>query len=117
MLTKMMKWLSIVVLLPAVFWQPSAGYQLALQFVVCGGAMLVALQAVRGEKYVWAIGFVGIAMLFNPFQPLAFSRAVFLSLGWVSVATFLVSLAALKAQPGLAVPSITGQSRRDHELW
>ena len=112
MFTKMMKWLSIVVLLPAVLWQPSDGYQLTLQFVVCAGAMLVALQAVRGEKYVWAIGFVGIAMLFNPFQPLAFSRAMFLSLGWVSVATFLVSLAALRAKPGLAMPSITGQSAR-----
>jgi uncharacterized membrane protein YccC len=111
MFTKMMKWLSIVVLLPAVFWQPSAGYQLGLQFVVCAGATLVALQAVRSEKYIWAIGFVGIAMLFNPFQPLVFSRAVFLSLGWVSVATFLVSLATLKAKPGLALPSITGQLR------
>ena len=111
MFTKMMKWLSIVVLLPAVFWQPSANYQLGLQFVVCAGAALVALQAVRSEKYVWAIGFVGIAMLFNPFQPLTFSRAMFLSLGWVSVATFLVSLAALKAKPGLAMPSITGQPR------
>jgi hypothetical protein len=111
MFTKMMKWLSIVVLLPAVFWQPSANYQLGLQFVVCVGATLVALQAVRSEKYVWAIGFVGIAMLFNPFQPLTFSRAMFLSLGWVSVATFLVSLATLKAKPGLAMPSITGPPR------
>jgi len=117
MVTKMMKWLSIAVLLPAVFWQPSAGYQLALQFVVCAGAGLVALQAVRSEKYIWAIGLVGIAVLFNPFHPLTFSRAMFLSLGWVSVATFLVSLAVLKARPGLAVPSITGQARRDHELW
>ena len=117
MLTKMMKWLSIAVLLPAVFWQPSAGYQLALQFVVCAGAILVALQAARSKKYIWAIGFVAIAMLFNPFQPLTFSRAMFLSLGWVSVATFLVSLAVLKANAGLAMPSIAGQPRRDHELW
>lgn len=111
MITKMMKWLSIVVLLPAVLWQPSAGYELLLQFVVCAGAALVVLQATRSEKYIWAIGFVGIAMVFNPFQPLAFSRAVFLALGWVSVVTFLVSLAALKAKPQLAAPSITGQSR------
>ena len=112
-----MKYLSIAVLLPAVLGQPSAGYQLTLQFVVCAGATLVALQAVRGEKYIWSIGFVGIAMLFNPFQPFAFSRAMFLSLGWVSVATFLASLAVLKAKPGRAMPSIVGQSRRDHELW
>ena len=112
MFTKMMKWLSIAVLLPAVLWQPSDGYQLTLQLVVCAGAVLVALQAARGENCVWTIGFVGIAMLFNPFQPLAFSRVMFLSLGWVSVATFLVSLAALKSKPGLAMPSVTGQAPR-----
>ena len=63
----MVKWLLIVVLLPAVFWQNSEDYQRALQFVVCAGAILVALQAVRAEKYIWAVGFVGIAMLFNLF--------------------------------------------------
>ena len=117
MLTKMMKWLSIAILLPAVFWQPSASYELLLQFVVFAGASMVVVQAFRSERYIWAIGFAGIGMLFNPFQPLAFSRVVFLFLGWVSMATFLVSLAALKARPALAVPSITGQTRREHELW
>ena len=117
MFAKTMKWLSIAVLLPAVLREPSGPYQIALQFVVCTWAALVALQAVRGEKHIGAFGIVGIAMLFNPFQPLAFSRGLFLSLGWVSVATFLASLAVLKGRPGIAVPSVAGQSRRDHELW
>ena len=118
MLTKMMKWLSIAILLPAVFWQPSASYELLLQFVVFAGATMVVVQAFRSERHIWAIGFAGIAMLFNPFQPLAFSRVAFLALGVVSATTFLVSLSVLKSQPRpeLAMPSVTGQ-RREHELW
>ena len=45
MLTTTMKLLSVGVLLRAVLWQPSAGYELGLQLVVCAGATLVALQA------------------------------------------------------------------------
>ena len=111
MLTKMMKWLSIAVLIPAVFWQPSPGYELILQFVVCAGASAVVVQAFRSERQIWAVGFVGIAMLFNPFQPLGVTRPTFLFFGWASMVMFLASLAILKARPGLATSSITGESR------
>jgi len=106
MLTKIMKWVSIAVLLPAVYWQSTAGYQLALQLVVSAGALLVAWQGYRSEKQIWAIGFVAIAVLFNPFQPLTFSREMFLWLNLISIATFLASLIVLKAKPRPAMPSI-----------
>ena len=106
MLTKTMKWVSIVILLPAVFWQASAGYHLALQLVVTAGALLVAWEGYRSEKQVWAIGFVAIAVLFNPFQPLTFSREMFLWLNLISVATFLASLVVLKTKPRASMPSI-----------
>lgn len=106
MLTKSMKWLSIAVLLPAVFFQATAGYQLALQLVVCAGAILVAWEGYRSAKQIWAIGFVAIAVLFNPFQSLTFSREVFLWLNLISIATFLASLVVLKAKPEPAMPSI-----------
>jgi hypothetical protein len=104
-----MKWVSITVLLPAVFWQASAGYQLALQLVVSAGAILVAWEAYRSEKWIWSIGFVAIAVVFNPFQPLTFSGEMFVWLNLLSMATFLASLAVLKANPLLPMPSITGQ--------
>lgn len=107
MLTKIMKCISIAGLLVALFWRFSAGYQLALQLVVCGGAVLVAWEAYRSEKQLWAIGFVAIALLFNPFQAWTFSREIFLWLDSLSMATFLASLAVLKPRPILYMPSIT----------
>ena len=43
MVTKIMKWVSLTALLLVVSWRPSASYQLPLDFVVCGGAVLVVL--------------------------------------------------------------------------
>src|SRR5690349_22153447 len=110
MFTKIMKWVCIAALLLAALWRSSASSQLLQQFVVCVGAILVALQAVRASKYFWAAGFMAIAVLFNPVVPLAFSRKGSLWLDWVCLAAFLVSLAALKGRPTLSVPSITGRT-------
>jgi hypothetical protein len=106
MLTKIMKWISIAVLLPALFWQAREGYQLALELLVSAGALLVAWEGYRSAKQIWAISFVAIAVLFNPFQPLTFSRGMFLWLNVVCIAAFLASLVALKTKPRLAMPSI-----------
>ena len=107
MLTKTMKWISIAILLPAVIWQTTAGYQLALQLLVPTGALLVAWEGYRSDKHIWAIAFVAIAVMFNPFQPLMFSRTMFLWLNVISIATFLASVVVLKAKPTPAMPSIT----------
>lgn len=106
MLTKIMKWTSITILLPALFWEASEGYLVALQMVVTAGAVLVAWEGYLSEKQVWAIGFLAIATIFNPFQPLLFSEGTFLWLKLISIATFLASLVALKATPRRAMPSI-----------
>ena len=107
MLTYIMKWFSIAVLLLALFGRSSAGYLLVLQFVVCGAAIMVAWEAYRSERQVWAIGFVAIAVLFNPFQSLTYSREMFLWLDLLSMATFLASLAVLKAKPKFSMALIT----------
>ena len=106
MFTKIMKYVSVAGLLVGLLWRSSEGYQLALQFVVSAGAVLVALEAFRSEKHIWAIGFGAVAVLFNPFQPWTFSREMFLWLDLLSITTFLVSLVVLKAQPKLDMPSI-----------
>ena len=62
MLTKMMKWVSIIALLSAAtFWQYAPTYQLPLRFVVGVGAILVATQAVRAKRNAWATGFCAVA--------------------------------------------------------
>jgi len=111
MLTKIMKWSAIAVLLQAVLWRSSANYQLLLEFVVCAGAIVVALDAIHADEYVWATGFVAIALLFNPVAPVVLSREMFFWLGWASVATFLASLVVLKPKPRLSLESLLARAQ------
>jgi len=116
MFTKFMKWLSIMALLLGVFLSSSASYRIALELVVCVAAAVVAAQAFRTGKYFWAIGFVAIAVLFNPAVPIAFSHGRFLALDLVCVAAFMTSLAALQWKPILSVPSITDRTPGSESL-
>lgn len=116
MLTKIMKCVAIAVLLLAVFWRSSANYELALQFVICGSALLVSWEAYRSAKYFWAIGFVAIASVFNPLQPLAFSHALFLWLDLASVAAFLLSVTLLRSKPRLSLESLITRDREIQPL-
>jgi hypothetical protein len=43
MATKIMEWVSLTMLLLAVTWRPFASYQLPVDFVVCGGALVGVL--------------------------------------------------------------------------
>jgi len=57
MLTKIMKWISISLLVLAVLWPSSpAGYEILLAAIaVCAGAILAA-QTRRAGKYFWEAG-------------------------------------------------------------
>ena len=105
-----MKWVSIAALLLAVLRLPTGGYQVLFEVVVCLSGLLVATQAVRAGKYLWALGFSAIAVLFNPVVPVALARRAFLWLDVVCLMTFLVPLAALKTRPTLSIPSITDRT-------
>ncbi len=112
MFTETMKWLSVAALVVAVFfWHSSLEFRIALQFIVCVGAGLVFVQAMGESKLLWAAGFFGIAVLFNPIVPVALSRGIFLWLDAACLTMFLVSLALLKTSPRLSVVSITGSPR------
>jgi len=106
MLTKIMKWSSLAALLMALLWRFSEGFQVVLEFVVCVGAFLVVIQALRARKYIWGTLFVAITVLFNPIAPFALSHTKFLWLVWGSIAAFLASLALLKRTPLISMPSI-----------
>ncbi len=64
MLTKIMKWVSIALLLLALLWPSSAGYQILLGFAVCAGAILAA-QASRAGKYPWEAGYTVVSREVN----------------------------------------------------
>jgi hypothetical protein len=116
MLTKMMKWVSIAALLTAFFWRPSASYEILLQFVVCVGAALVVAQAWRAGKYIWGAGFLSIAVLFNPVVPVTLPRGMFLWLDVACLATFLISLAAVRTTPLRSVSGIIHPNRLNESL-
>jgi hypothetical protein len=116
MLTKIMKWVSVGVLLLASIWRPYANYLTVLEFVVCVSGIMVFTQAVRRGKVFWAAGFVAIVVLFNPVLPVVLSHRLTLGLGWMSLAAFLFSLAALRVQPILSMPSITDRTPGSESL-
>jgi Family of unknown function (DUF6804) len=76
-MTKTMKWVFITMLLLAILQLPVARHQVLLSIVVCTSGLLVVAQAVRAGKYPWAIGFLAIAVLFNPVVSIARSGSDF----------------------------------------
>ena len=94
MVTKMMKWISVVVLLLAGLRLPTTGNQVLLEIVVCLSSLLAITQAVSASQYFWAAGFLTIAIIFNPIVTLGLSGKTLLWLNWACLATFLLSLAA-----------------------
>jgi hypothetical protein len=98
MITKMMTLVSIALLLAAVFWRPSTGYEVGLHVMVFVTALVVMVQAYRMDKVRWSFAFALIAALFNPITSPQFSVAVFLLLEAISIGLFAVSLYVLRTQ-------------------
>ena len=116
MLTKVMKWVSITMLLLAVLQFRVASHQVLLAIVVCASGLLVVTQAVRAGKYSWAVVFLALVVLFNPVAPIARSGSDVLWLDGIGLAAFLTAAVALKAGPSLTVLSITSRLPRRESL-
>ncbi len=118
MLTKTMKFVSIGVLLGAALLGSYASpYQLPLCFVVCLGAMLVAWQALAAKRHLWTISFFALAAVFNPFVMfVSFSGALSSAFVAAGILAFTFSVYALKPQPLLSMPSITGRTPGSQSL-
>jgi Family of unknown function (DUF6804) len=116
MFTKIMKFVCAGVLLLTAFWVATPGVKILLDIVICVGALMVAMQAVARSKYLWTAGFAAIAVLFNPVVPVVFSRHVFLWLDLACILAFLLSLAAMKSQSILSIPSITNRTPGSESL-
>ena len=115
-MTKIMKWVSITMLLLAVLQLPVASHPLLLAIVVCVSGLLIAAQAVRAGKYSWAVGFLTIAVLFNPVIPIARAGRDVLWIDGVGLAAFLAAAVAFKTSPALTVLSITSPLPRRESL-
>jgi len=120
-LTKIMKWAAMVALIAAaLLWRSTANSELPqflLGFVVCFGAIVVVVQAVKASKHVWAGGFTAIALLFNPLVPvLPFDGEWGRWLVLLTIVAFAVSLAALRTQPLMSIASITDRNPGSQSL-
>jgi hypothetical protein len=116
-----MKWITIGALVAAaMLWRSAMNSQLPqflLGFVVCFGASVVVLQAGHAKKFIWAGGFTVVALLFNPVVPiLPFNDDWGRWMVLVSIVPFAVSLIALKTQPLMSIPSITGRNPGSQSL-
>lgn len=116
MITKIIKMVAIAALLMAILPQSATASQVALESVVCVCSLAVLWEAARAHKYTWLAGFGVIAILFNPFVPLALSRRTFLWIDLASILMFLISLAVLHARPLLSMPSITNRTPGSESL-
>ena len=117
MLTRIMKYISLLALIGApFFWTPSGDYAVVLQFIICGSASLIAFEAGRSGKAVWAVAFTTLAILFNPLVAFTLPHSV---LPWINAlcsSMFLASLIFLKRTPRLSVLSITYTGPRSQAL-
>ena len=65
MLTKIMKWISISLLVMTVLWPSPAGYEILLAaLAVCAGAILAA-QTGRAGKHFWEAGHARVSREVN----------------------------------------------------
>ena len=110
MTTKIMRLVSIALLLGAMLWRPSSGYQVVLHFIVCATALVVMVQSYRLDKVRWSFAFAVIAALFNPVTSPEFPAAIFLLLEAICIGLFAVSLYALRTQSQLAMDAISDRT-------
>jgi hypothetical protein len=96
-LTKIIKWVSLPVLLIAsMFSRFAASYELLVDLVICLGAVILVQRAVRSKEYLWAAGLVAIVVVFSP---LLLVVKIFLLMALTCVATFVTLVAAFRTQP------------------
>ena len=113
MLTKAMTWLSVAALVLAVLTRSSLRIT---GLVICVGAVVVLIRAVRMREHYWTAGLIVMALLFNPLMPLPVSPTMILGLELACILAFLASLFALRSQPLLSIPSITDRTPGSESL-
>lgn len=97
MITKIVKWLSIPVLLMAsLFACCAARYEPLVDLTICIGAVIFVQRAIQVREYFWAAGFLAIGVVFTP---LSLMIKIFLLMGFACIATSAKLVAAFRGQP------------------
>lgn len=72
------------------------GYYQFLRWAVCATAAFCAWKASEDGRTAWLIGFIGLALLFNPFYTIHFRRSEW---AWIDALVALTFLAFSPAKP------------------
>jgi len=109
MFTKIMMWVSIVVVLLTLLGLPVTTETILVETLLCVSGLLVVSQAIRARQFVLATGFLPIIAAFSPVSPIAVSGSAFVWLSWIGLAAFLVAVMVLKTEQTVSTPSITNR--------
>ena len=90
--------------------------EILLQFLVCGGALFVMMEAIRVRKYIWVAAFALPVIYFNPVFPIEVSRSVAFPIVLLCVSAFLLSLRYLSPKPRMSLATITDLPARGESL-
>ena len=66
------------------------GYYQFLRWAICSASAVCAWRALRDGRTVWVIGFVGLALLFNPLHTVHFRKSEW---AWIDALAALAFLA------------------------
>ncbi len=100
MIMKIIKWITIpLLLIGSMFTRYATSYEILLNVTICIGALVVVQQAFRARSYLWAAGFVAIAIVFSP---LILVAKIFLLMSFTCVASFVTLLDTWKTRPSPA---------------
>jgi uncharacterized membrane protein YccC len=116
MYSKIVKWTCLAAVVIAATVMLNGVPQILLQFVVCGGALFVMLEAFRSQKYLWAATFAMVALYFNPVVPFEISRMASLPIQLAAAAAFLGSTRYVKPAPKMSLATITDLPARGESL-
>ena len=113
MLTSIVKWAATAAVLLAVMsWRLPPHYELLVDFVFCLVVAIVATRAIRATEYIWAGGFLTIALMLNPAVPFFEPAGNLVALmALIFVAPLAIASAALSVQPAVCTSSMDGQDK------
>ena len=115
--TKISKWFAITALIALILlWRSSDSRTLLAGFAVCAGAVVVTIEAVRSQRYLWTLIFLAITVLFNPLFVVALSRHVYLLSCVICLMAFLLSLRIAPLAPRLSMATITDRTPGSESL-
>jgi len=94
-LSRVISYILGILLLLAVLPLPYGCYTF-LRLVIFIGGLFLAYQIHKQKQFGWAIGLVGIAILFNPLIPVYLTREIWLPIDLVSAGLFFYSSSLMK---------------------